>query len=132
MYVYSDYQNMRGSNEEEEIYMNTSAAALKDLNNPKGSLTHLQPSPKRTPEPRRINYPASPVKVLQHQTSEYMDMDAPGGVTDYSEIAEDEVGADYDEVPSHEAYDSGAPNNSRFGSYAFPLHIVFILNVRKV
>ncbi|XP_063690428.1 histone acetyltransferase KAT6A-like isoform X3 [Bolinopsis microptera] len=111
MYVYSDYQNMQGSNEEEEIYMNTSAAALKDLN--KGSLTHLQPSPKRTPEPRRINYPASPVKVvLQHQTSEYMDMDAPGGVTDYSEIAEDEVGADYDEVPSHEAYDSGAPNNS--------------------
>ena len=121
MYVYSDYQNMQGKNEEEEIYMNTSAAALTDMSNSKGSLSHLQPSPKRTapPERRQINYPPSPInynasKILQHQTSEYMDMDSVAQLTDYSEIPDEEVGNDYDEVPNNnEVYDSGAINKSR-------------------
>ena len=120
MYVYSDYQNMQGKNEE-EIYMNTSAAALTDMSNSKGSLSHLQPSPKRTapPERRQINYPPAPInynasKILQHQTSEYMDMDSVAQLTDYSEIPDEEVGNDYDEVPNNnEVYDSGAINKSR-------------------
>jgi hypothetical protein len=122
MYVYSDYQNMRGNAEEEDIYMNTSSHALKNLHESKSSLTHLHPSPQRTtpPEPRKINYPPMPVKnnsskLLQHQTSEYMDMDSVTSMTDNSEVNEDEVGNDYDEVPSNEAYDSGAINKSRLG-----------------
>ncbi|KAL5248266.1 hypothetical protein ACHWQZ_G017448 [Mnemiopsis leidyi] len=119
LYVYSDYQNMQGNNEEEEIYMNTSAAALTDMSNSKGSLSHLQPSPKRTapPERRQINYPPAPInynasKILQHQTSEYMDMDSVAQLTDYSEIPDEEVGNDYDEVPNNDVYDSGAINKS--------------------
>ena len=118
MYVYSDYQNMQDNNEEEDIYMNTSSTALKNMNDSKVSLTHLHPSPKRTtfPETRKINYPAAPAKytsskMLQHQTSEYMDMDS---VTPMSETTDEEAANDYDEVPSNEKYDSGAINKSRY------------------
>lgn len=127
MYVYSDYQNMGGestyqniggNNEEHDIYMNTSAASLKHMNDSRGSQIHLQASPKVTHSSKKINYPETPIpcntsKALHHQTSEYMDMDSAENMLDYSEIADDAAGNDYDEVPNSASYDSGAINNSR-------------------
>ena len=105
VYVFSDYQNINGNREEpEDIYMNTSAAALTI-----DSSHSSQTTPPRRPPPvaQRINYPATP---LQQQTSEYMDMNgAEDLMGDYSEILETECGNDYDEVPNNpESYDSGA------------------------
>lgn len=106
--------------------MNTSSAALTtSFNDTKCSTASLSPRRVPPPEPRKINYPAAPIpykQPLQQQTSEYMDMSLIKDMTDYTEIHEDYVGNDYDEVPSNDGYDSGAINNSRWASDLYNLH----------